>query len=91
MNYGKIIKKYLGIVGFILAFIGLTIYSLYKFYGKEVEPLGEIFFFVWIATWTISSEIKKNLKSGGYIQSQYYRLQQLILRFLFIHKYGGTW
>jgi hypothetical protein len=53
------IKKYLGIVGFIFAFIGITISSLYKFYGTEVEPLGEIFFFIWISTWTISSEINK--------------------------------
>ena len=53
------IKKYLGIVGFLLAFVGITISALYKFYGTDIEPLGEISFFIWITTWTISSEINK--------------------------------
>ncbi len=53
------IKKYLGIVGFILAFFGVTISVLYKFYGTDMGPLGEISFFLWITTWTISSEINK--------------------------------
>ena len=53
------IKKYLGIVGFLLAFVGITISALYKFYGTDMVPLGEISFFVWITTWTISSEINK--------------------------------
>tara|TARA_B100001173_G_scaffold180688_1_gene156009 strand:- start:157 stop:402 length:246 start_codon:yes stop_codon:yes gene_type:complete len=53
------IKKYLGIVGFLLAFVGITISALYKFYEINIEPLGEISFFVWITTWTISSEINK--------------------------------
>ena len=53
------IKKYLGIVGFLLAFVGITISVLYKFYGADVEPLLEISFFVWITTWSISSEINK--------------------------------
>jgi len=53
------IKKYLGIVGFLLAFVGVTISALYKFYGTNMEPLGEISFFIWITTWTISSEINK--------------------------------
>ena len=57
------IKKYLGIVGFLLAFVGITISALYKSYEINMEPLGEISFFVWITTWTISSEInKKNPK-----------------------------
>ena len=53
------IKKYLGIVGFLLAFVGITISALYKFNGTDMEPLGEISFFIWITTWTISSEINK--------------------------------
>jgi len=50
-------KKYLGVVGFLLAFIGISIAALYKFNGTDMQPLGEISFFVWIATWIISSEI----------------------------------
>ena len=53
------IKKYLGIIGFLLAFVGITISALYKFYGTDMGPLVEISFFVWITTWTISSEINK--------------------------------
>ena len=53
------IKKYLGIVGFLLAFVGITISALYKFNGIDMEPLVEISFFIWITTWTISSEINK--------------------------------
>ncbi len=53
------IKKYLGIVGFLLAFAGITTSALYKFYGIDTEPLLEISFFVWITTLTISGEINK--------------------------------
>ena len=52
-------KKYLGITGFLIGFIGISISALYKFYGTDMEPLAEISFFVWITTWTISSEINK--------------------------------
>lgn len=54
------IKKYLGIVGFLLAFVGITISALFKSYEINMEPLVEISFFVWITTWTISSEINKD-------------------------------
>tara|TARA_B110000902_G_scaffold197834_1_gene224467 strand:+ start:230 stop:475 length:246 start_codon:yes stop_codon:yes gene_type:complete len=52
-------KKYLGIVGFLLAFAGVTTSALYEFYGTDTEPLLEISFFVWITTLTISGEINK--------------------------------
>ena len=55
----NLIKKYLGIVGFLLALIGISIAALYKFNGTDMQPLGEISFFVWITTLTISSEINK--------------------------------
>ena len=53
------VKKYLGLVGFLLALIGITISVVYKINGTDMEPLGEISFFVWITTFTISSEINK--------------------------------
>ena len=53
------VKKYLGLVGFLLALIGITISAVYKINGTDMEPLGEISFFVWITTFTISSEINK--------------------------------
>jgi hypothetical protein len=52
-------KKYFGITGFLIGFIGIAISVFYKFYGTDMEPLAEISFFVWITTWTISSEINK--------------------------------
>jgi Na+/melibiose symporter-like transporter len=58
-NYMNLIKKYLGIVGFLLALIGISIAALYKFNETDMQPLVEISFFVWITTWTISSEINK--------------------------------
>ena len=53
------IKKYLGIVGFLLAIVGIIITAIYKWNGTDIEPLGEISFLFWITTWTISSEINK--------------------------------
>ena len=53
------VKKYLGLVGFLLELIGITISAVYKINGIDMEPLGEISFFVWITTFTISSEINK--------------------------------
>ena len=53
------VKKYLGLVGFLLALIGITISAVYKINGTDMEPLGEISFFVWITTFTISTEINK--------------------------------
>tara|TARA_B100001109_G_scaffold35603_1_gene27887 strand:- start:420 stop:683 length:264 start_codon:yes stop_codon:yes gene_type:complete len=55
----KMIKKYLGIVGFLLAMVGIIITAIYKWNGTDIEPLGEISFLFWITTWTISSEINK--------------------------------
>ena len=53
------IKKYLGIVGFLLALAGMSIFAVFKFYGTNIEPLGEISFLVWITSMTISKEINK--------------------------------
>ena len=53
------IKKYLGIFGFLLAMVGIIITAIYKWNGLDIEPLGEISFLFWITTWTISGEINK--------------------------------
>tara|TARA_Y100001935_G_scaffold247291_1_gene243027 strand:- start:647 stop:910 length:264 start_codon:yes stop_codon:yes gene_type:complete len=55
----KMIKKYLGIFGFLLAMVGIIITAIYKWNGIDIEPLGEISFLFWITTWTISGEINK--------------------------------
>ena len=53
------IKKYLGIFGFLLAIVGMIITAIYKRNGIDIEPLGEISFLFWITMWTISGEINK--------------------------------
>ena len=55
----KIVKKYLGTVGFLLAMVGMIITAIYKWNGTDLEPLGEISFLFWITTWNISEEINK--------------------------------
>ena len=53
------IKKYLGIVGFLLGIVGMIITAIYKWNGTDLDPLGEISFLFWVTTMTISSEINK--------------------------------
>ena len=55
----EMIKKYLGIVGFLLALIGMIITVIYKCNGTDLEPLAEISFLLLATTMTISSEINK--------------------------------
>ena len=58
------IKKYVGIVGFFLGFIGIMISFTYSyFYETNLEPLAETSFFVWITTMTISTEMNKEKRN----------------------------
>ncbi len=53
-------KKYLGIVGFLLGCLGVLISVVFEcLYGVSLNPLGEISFFVWITTMAISAEINR--------------------------------
>jgi hypothetical protein len=53
-------KKYIGIVGFLLGCLGILISVVFEYlYGISLNPLGEISFFVWITTMAISNEINK--------------------------------
>ena len=55
----KMIKKYLGIVGFLLGMVGMIITFIYKWNGTDLEPLAEISLLLLATTMTISSEINK--------------------------------
>ena len=55
----EMIKKYLGIVGFLLSLIGMIITVIYNWNGTDLEPLAEISFLLLATTMTISSEINK--------------------------------
>jgi len=79
------IKKYLGIVGFLLALIGLTISVLYEFYGTDMKPLGEISFFVWITTMTISSEINKEKPKKWWVYTISILSLAVIIAMLFVY------
>lgn len=53
------IKKYLGIVGFLISLVGIITTIICEWKEIPVGALGEISFIFWITTMTISSEINK--------------------------------
>ena len=64
----EFIKKYIGIIGFIVALIGTSISAYYKFYSKnEFETVGVISFLLWVSTMTISDELNKKNPKKWYI------------------------
>ena len=64
----EFIKKYIGIIGFIIALIGTSISAYYKFYrNNEFETIGVISFLLWVSTMTISDELNKKNPKKWYI------------------------
>ena len=64
----EFIKKYVGIIGFIIALIGTSISAYYKFYhNNEFETVGVISFLLWVSTMTISDELNKKNPKKWYI------------------------
>ena len=62
------IKKYIGIIGFIVAFIGVLISAYYKFYhNNELYLIGELSLLLWISTMTISDELNKSNPKQWYV------------------------
>jgi hypothetical protein len=61
------IKKYLGIVGFLLSMVGIITAVICEWKGIDVNPLGEISFICWITTMTISSEINKEQPNNWWV------------------------
>jgi len=63
-----LIKKYIGIAGFIVALIGVLISAYYKFYhNNELESVGELSLLLWVSTMTISDELNKSNPKQWYI------------------------
>ena len=63
-----LIKKYIGISGFIVALIGVLISAYYKFYhNNELESVGELSLLLWVSTMTISDELNKSNPKQWYI------------------------
>jgi len=75
-----LIKKYIGIVGFIVALIGVLISAYYKFYhNNELDSVGELSLLLLISTMTISNELNKSNPKQWYIY-----LVTVVLIFCFI-------
>ncbi len=64
------IKKYLGITGFLICFIGVSICCYSKFYyDDDLEPIWLISFLIWITTHTLSNELNKKIQKKWLIRS----------------------
>ena len=81
------IKKYLGIVGFLLAMVGIIITAIYKWNGTDIEPLGEISFLFWITTWTISGEINKQKPKKWWVYTVSIISLALISALIYVYLY----
>jgi len=76
-----LIKKYIGIAGFIVALIGVLISAYYKFYhNNELDSVGEFSLLLLISTMTISNELNKSNPKQWYIY-----LVTIVLIFCFIY------
>ena len=63
-----LIKKYIGITGFIIALVGFLISAYHKFYyNDEFDTIGELSLLLWISTLTISNELNKSNPKKWYI------------------------
>ena len=63
-----LIKKYIGIAGFIVALIGVLISAYYKFYhNNELDSVGQLSLLLWVSTMTISDELNKSNPKQWYI------------------------
>ena len=63
-----LIKKYIGIAGFIVALIGVLISAYYKFYhNNELDSVGQLSLLLWVSTMTISDELNKSNPKQWYV------------------------
>ena len=64
------IKKYLGITGFLIWFIGISICCYSKFYYNDnLEPILLISFLILITTHTLSKELNKKIQKKWWTRS----------------------
>ena len=64
----NLIRKYIGIVGFIIALVGVLISAYHKFYyNDEFDTIGELSLLLWISTMTISNQLNKPNPKQWYI------------------------
>jgi len=64
----NIIKKYTGIIGFLIALPLISIASYYKFYcNNEFETLGTLGIMLWITSMAIQYELNKEKPKNWFI------------------------
>ena len=63
-----LIKKYIGIAGFIVALTGILTSAYYKFYqNNELDSVGEFSLLLLVSTMTISNELNKSNPKQWYV------------------------
>ena len=63
-----LIRKYIGIIGFIIALVGVLISAYHKiYYNDEFDTIGELSLILWISTMTISDELNKTNPKQWYV------------------------
>ena len=68
MDIMNIIKKYTGLIGFIIAFPLIFIAAYYKYYyNNEYELLGYLAIFLWITSMTLQHELNKKKPKKWFI------------------------
>jgi hypothetical protein len=81
------IKKYLGIVGFLLSMVGIITTAICEWKGIDVNPLGEISFLFWITTWNISGEINKQKPNMWWVYTVSIISLAVICALIFVYIY----
>ena len=63
-------KKYLGIIGFSIAVIGISISCFYLyFYEISLQPVGDISLLLWVSSMALSKEINKEKSKKWWIST----------------------
>ena len=64
----NLIKKYTGLIGFLIAFPLISIAAYYKFYcNNEFETLGSLGIILWLTTMTLQYELNKKKTKNWFI------------------------
>ena len=64
----NLLKKYTGLIGFLIAFPLISIAAYYKFYcNNEFEILGSIGTILWLTTMTLQYELNKEKTKKWFI------------------------
>ena len=80
----EMIKKNLGLIGFLIAFVGVSIAAVSKYlYNDDLSPLFQISLLCWITALTIGSELNKFQPKNIYLCS--YSIASIILLFLLLY------